>query len=148
MFWGNAEWGHKLKSYLVYTAILKILALKKTLTRPRYPLLSHINSKTLITTAVSQDWFKNCFVPEVEKYSWGNNIPFNNLLIAHNVSAHLHGFHSNVEFMLVSANISPPAYGSGGHSQLWSPLPTNNIRSTDCNWTHLVDHTCTLVSGT
>jgi hypothetical protein len=111
----NADGGHKFISYLVYTAILKILALKKNINKARLSSqLSHIYSKTWITTAVSQDWFKNCFVPEAEKYCWGNNILFKILLIADNASADLHDFHSNVEFVFLPANISPPAYGSDG----------------------------------
>jgi len=69
MLRGNADEGHKFKSYLVYTVILKILALKKIVYKARLSSqLSHIISKTWITTAVYHDWFKNGFVSEAEKY--------------------------------------------------------------------------------
>ena len=53
----------------------KSLLLKENINKARLSSqLPHINSKTWITTAVSQEWLKNCFVPEAEKYCWGNFI--------------------------------------------------------------------------
>ena len=69
MFLGNADGSQNFKPYIVYKAILKIRELKKNISKATLSFqLSPINSKALITTALSEDRFKNCFVPEAEKY--------------------------------------------------------------------------------
>ncbi|KAE8278051.1 Tigger transposable element-derived protein 1 [Larimichthys crocea] len=46
------------------------------------------NSKAWMTKALSQDWFKHCFIPEVKRYLRGKGLDFKVLLLADNAGGH------------------------------------------------------------
>jgi hypothetical protein len=125
MIRGNADGVTSSNRILFTQQFWKSSRLKKNINKARLSSqLSHINSKGRITTSLSQDWFKNCFVLEAEKYCWGNNIPFKILLIIDNATAHLNGFHSNVLYVFLPAHISPPAYWPRVTAN-FTPYPAN-----------------------
>ncbi|GFX59679.1 tigger transposable element-derived protein 1 [Trichonephila clavipes] len=85
--------------------MLKPLLINKSL-RPRTPKSKDLkqlpvhwmaNPKTWMTTAFSTEWFKNCFVPEVEAYMKEKSLDFKVLLIVDDAASHPQLEHPNVQ---------------------------------------------------
>jgi hypothetical protein len=60
-----------------------------------------------MTIVLFEDWFMNCFIPEVEKFCRGNDIPFKILLIVDNAPghhAHLDDIHASVKVAFLPPN--------------------------------------------
>ncbi|KAL4084407.1 hypothetical protein QTP88_028230 [Uroleucon formosanum] len=65
------------------------------------------NNKAWVTAQIFSDWFKNCFIPQVEKYLKLKNLPFKALLLIDNAPGHpssLELQHSNMKVMFLPSN--------------------------------------------
>lgn len=62
------------------------------------------NSKAWVTTALFTEWFKNCFLPEVEIYLKQKSLDFKVLLILDNAPGHVHIEHNNVQILFIPPN--------------------------------------------
>jgi hypothetical protein len=79
---GNASGNYRLKSLLVYHSE-NPRAFEVISVRQLFPFFRS-NRKAWRTIPVFEDWFIDCFIPEVEKYSRENGIPFRILLVLDN----------------------------------------------------------------
>jgi hypothetical protein len=103
----NAEGDCKLKPLLVYHS--ENPRAFKGLSKATLPVHFRSNPKAWMTIALFEDWFINCFIPEVEKFCTGNDIPFKILLIVDNAPghpAHLDDFHTNVKVVFLPPNMT------------------------------------------
>ena len=62
------------------------------------------NSKAWVTAAIFNDWFNNCFVPEIEKYMKQKGLDFKALLVVDNAPGHMHLEHPNVKVIFLPPN--------------------------------------------
>jgi hypothetical protein len=79
----------------------------KGLSKATLPVHFHSNPKSWRTVVLSEYWFKNSFIPKVEKFCRGNNILFQDSPIVSNASghpAHLDGIHTNAEVEFLPPN--------------------------------------------
>ncbi|CAM1327229.1 Uncharacterised protein at_DN1968 [Pycnogonum litorale] len=83
---GNASGDYKLKPMLVYRS-LKHRALKG-INNNSLPVYWRSNRKAWVTKSLFEDWFVNCFCPEIEKYLKSQNLAFKVLLILDNAPGH------------------------------------------------------------
>jgi hypothetical protein len=83
---GNASGTYKVKPLLVHTSA-NPRALKG-ITKVTLPVHLRSNKKAWITNLIFEDWFVNCFLPEVEIYCQHNNLPFKILLNLDNPPNH------------------------------------------------------------
>jgi hypothetical protein len=102
---GNASGNYRLKPLLVYRSEnSRAFAGISKATLPAY---YRSNLKAWITIPLFEDWFINCFIPEVEKYYRENYIPFRILLVLDNAPghpAHLDDFHPHVKVVFLPPN--------------------------------------------
>jgi hypothetical protein len=97
---GNASGNCRRKPLLVYHS--EHPRAFKGISEATSRLLS-FKSKAWLTIPLFEDWFIDCFIPEVEKYCRENDIPFRILLVLDNARghpAHLDDFHPDVESRL------------------------------------------------
>uniref|UniRef100_K7F5Z8 HTH CENPB-type domain-containing protein n=1 Tax=Pelodiscus sinensis TaxID=13735 RepID=K7F5Z8_PELSI len=102
---GNASGDLKLKPLLVHRS-LNPRALRNV-TKASLPVIWRANSKAWITLAIFEEWFSNHFVPAVERYCLGKNIPFKILLLLDNAPGHpntLDDMHPNVKVVFLPPN--------------------------------------------
>nr|XP_014424896.1 tigger transposable element-derived protein 1-like [Pelodiscus sinensis] len=102
---GNASGDLKLKPLLVHRS-LNLRALRNV-TKASLPVIWRANSKAWITLAMFEEWFSNHFVPAVERYCLGKNIPFKILLLLDNAPGHpntLDDMHPNVKVVFLPPN--------------------------------------------
>ncbi|XP_051790420.1 tigger transposable element-derived protein 1 isoform X1 [Erpetoichthys calabaricus] len=98
----NASGCCKLKPLIVYHS--ENPRTLKGISKATLPVYYRSNPKTWVTVDIFEDWFVNCFIPEVEKYCRENGIPFKILLILDNAPghpAHLDDFHPNVKVLFL-----------------------------------------------
>ncbi len=85
---GNASGDYKIKPMLIYRS-QKPRALKGTcMAQNSLPVFWRSNRKAWMTRSLFEDWFLNCFCPEVEKYLKCQNLAFKVLLILDNAPVH------------------------------------------------------------
>jgi hypothetical protein len=101
----NASGTLKLKPMLIYH-LENPRALKNYV---KIRLLVHwrSNAKAWITAALFEEWFDNCFVPEVKGYCKQKNIPFKIVLLVDNAPGHhrtLDDLHPNLRVTFVPPN--------------------------------------------
>lgn len=104
---GNASGDLKLKPLLVHRS-LNPRALRNV-TKASLPVIWRANSKAWVTLAMFEEWFSNHFVPTVERYCLGKNIPFKILLLLDNALGHpniLDDMHPNVKVVFLPPNIT------------------------------------------
>uniref|UniRef100_K7F9R4 HTH CENPB-type domain-containing protein n=1 Tax=Pelodiscus sinensis TaxID=13735 RepID=K7F9R4_PELSI len=97
---GNVSGDLKLKPLLVHRS-LNPRALESL------PVIWRANSKAWVTLAMFEEWFSNHFVPAVERYCLGKNIPFKILLLLDNAPGHpntLDDMHPNVKVVFLPPN--------------------------------------------
>ncbi|XP_050063106.1 tigger transposable element-derived protein 1-like [Aphis gossypii] len=71
------------------------------------PVFWRANNKAWVTAQIFSDWFKNCFIPQVETYLKLKNLPFKALLLTDNAPGHpssLELQHSNIKVMFLPPN--------------------------------------------
>ncbi|XP_050063139.1 tigger transposable element-derived protein 1-like [Aphis gossypii] len=71
------------------------------------PVFWRANNKAWVTAQIFSDWFKNCFIPQVETYLKLKNLPFKALLLIDNAPGHpssLELQHSNIKVMFLPPN--------------------------------------------
>jgi DDE superfamily endonuclease len=71
------------------------------------PLYYRSNKKARMTQCLFEDWFNNCFIPEVEKYCDEKDIAFKILLILDNAPGHpphLGESHPNIKVVYLPPN--------------------------------------------
>ncbi|XP_066471494.1 tigger transposable element-derived protein 1-like isoform X2 [Tiliqua scincoides] len=101
----NAAGDNRLKPLLVYHS--ETPRALKHISKATLPVYYHANRKAWITEAIFEDWFANCFIPEVENYCQEKGIPFKILLTLDNAPghpSHLDDFHPNVKVMFLPPN--------------------------------------------
>jgi hypothetical protein len=101
----NAAGDCKLKVLLVYHS--ENPRAFKGLSKATLPVHFRSDPKAWMTIAHFEEWFMNYFIPEVEKFCRGNDIPFKILLIFSNApghSAYLDDFHANVKVVFLPPN--------------------------------------------
>uniref|UniRef100_A0A8C9SKK2 HTH CENPB-type domain-containing protein n=1 Tax=Scleropages formosus TaxID=113540 RepID=A0A8C9SKK2_SCLFO len=101
----NASGCCKVKPLLVYHS--ENPRALKGISKATLPVYYRSNPKASVTVAIFEDWFFNCFIPEVEKYCREKGIPFKILLILDNAPghpAHLDDFHPNVKVVFLPSN--------------------------------------------
>ncbi|XP_006635468.2 tigger transposable element-derived protein 1-like [Lepisosteus oculatus] len=102
---GNAAGDCKLKPLLVYHS--ERPRAFKGISKATLPMTFRSNPKAWVTLALFEDWFVNCFIPEVEKYCLEKRIPFKILLVLDNAPdhpAHLDDFHPNIKVVYLPPN--------------------------------------------
>ncbi|XP_072263547.1 tigger transposable element-derived protein 1-like [Pyxicephalus adspersus] len=102
---GNASGDFKLTPLLVHHSLnLKAL---RNVTKASLPVIWMADKKAWVTAAVFQEWFLNHFIPAVEHYCLGKNIPFKILLLLDNAPGHpntLVNMHPNVKVVFLPPN--------------------------------------------
>uniref|UniRef100_K7GC45 HTH CENPB-type domain-containing protein n=1 Tax=Pelodiscus sinensis TaxID=13735 RepID=K7GC45_PELSI len=101
---GNVS-GYKLKPLLIYRS--ENPRAFKNISKATLPVHYHINKKAWMTLALFEDWFMNCFIPEVKSYFLKKGIPFQILLILDNAPGHpqyLNDLHSDLKVVFLPPN--------------------------------------------
>ena len=86
LFGGNATGDCKLKPLLIYRSLNPRAF--KGFSQHALPVFWRSNKKAWMTKTMFEDWFKNCFLPDVEKYLKSVNLDFKVLLILDNAPGH------------------------------------------------------------
>ena len=97
--------GFKLKPFLIYHS--ENLCVLKDVNEHTLPVYFHSNRKAWMTQALFEDWFINCFIPEVREYCLKKAIPFKILLLLDNAPGHpphLADFHPDVKVVFMPSN--------------------------------------------
>uniref|UniRef100_K7FKY7 HTH CENPB-type domain-containing protein n=1 Tax=Pelodiscus sinensis TaxID=13735 RepID=K7FKY7_PELSI len=100
---GNVS-GYKLKPLLIYRS--ENLRAFKNISKAILPVHYHTNKKAWMTLVLFEDWFMNCFIPEVS-YFLEKGIPFQIFLILDNAPGHpqyLNDLHSNMKVVFLPPN--------------------------------------------
>ncbi|CAI5773286.1 transposable element-derived 1-like [Podarcis lilfordi] len=97
--------GHLIKPGLLYrSAVPRALKGKN---KNLLPVFWQSNKKAWVTAATFQDWFHNCFVPEVKRYLEEKQLNFKVLLIVDNAPGHPEALcfaHNDVEVVFLPPN--------------------------------------------
>ncbi|XP_063875817.1 tigger transposable element-derived protein 1-like [Scylla paramamosain] len=107
LFGGNIA-GFKLKPFLIYHA--ENPRTFKNVNRHVLPVYYRSNKKAWMTQALFEDWFLNCFIPQVREYCLENTIPFKILLVLDNAPghpSHLPDLHPNMKVVFLPPNTTP-----------------------------------------
>ncbi|XP_068959389.1 tigger transposable element-derived protein 1-like isoform X2 [Petaurus breviceps papuanus] len=102
---GNASGTCKLKPAVVHHS--ENPRALKGISKATLPVHYFSNPKTWVTLDIFEQWFRRCFVPEVEKFCNNNGIPFKILLILDNAPGHplhLDDFNENVKVVYLPPN--------------------------------------------
>jgi hypothetical protein len=121
---GKASRTYKVKPLLIHTSA-NPRALKG-ITKVTLPVHFRSNKKAWITILIFEDWFVNCFLPEVEKYCQENNLPFKILLILDNAPGHpihLDDISPNVKVVYLPPTLPP-------YCSRWTREPSPTLRPT------------------
>ena len=82
---GNAA-GFKLKPLLIYRS--KNPRAPKKVNKHTLPVYYRFNTKAWMTQALFEDWYANCFIPQVRQYLLEKGLPFKVLLCLDNAPGH------------------------------------------------------------
>ena len=82
---GNVA-GFKLKPFLIYHS--ENPRAFKNINRHTLPVYFRANKKAWMTQVFFEDWFSNCFIPQVQEYCSERGIPFKILLVLDNAPGH------------------------------------------------------------
>uniref|UniRef100_K7GFF7 HTH CENPB-type domain-containing protein n=1 Tax=Pelodiscus sinensis TaxID=13735 RepID=K7GFF7_PELSI len=104
MLGGNVS-GYKLKPLLNYRS--ENPRAFKNISKATLPVHYRANKKAWLTLALFEDWFMNCFIPEVKSYFLEKGIPFQILFILDNAPGHpqyLNYLNSDVKVVFLPPN--------------------------------------------
>ena len=104
LFGGNVA-GYKLKPLLLYHS--QNPRALKNVNKHMLPVHYRANSKGWMSQAMFEDWFSNCFIPEVRNYCAEKGIPFKILLLLDNAPAHpkhIDDLHPDVKVVYLPKN--------------------------------------------
>lgn len=105
LFCTNASGDFKCKPFLIYNSE-NPRGLKKV-NKSTLPIHWRSNKMSWITPSLFEDWFKNCFCPEVTQYFKSKNITRKALLLVGNAQTHainLQNFDEDVKVMFLPSN--------------------------------------------
>ena len=100
--------GFKLKPFLIYHS--ENPRAFKNVNKHTLPVYYRSNRKAWMTQALFEDWFSNCFIPQVREYCLEREIPFKILLLLDNAPGHpphLADLHPNVNVVFLPPNTTP-----------------------------------------
>ncbi|XP_060771024.1 tigger transposable element-derived protein 1-like isoform X4 [Neoarius graeffei] len=100
--------GFKLKPFLIYHS--QNPRAFRNVNKHTLPVYFRSNHKAWMTQALFEDWFMNCFIPQVREYCLEKQIPFKILLLLDNAPGHpphLADFHPDVKVVFLPPNTSP-----------------------------------------
>ncbi|XP_066957407.1 tigger transposable element-derived protein 1-like [Macrobrachium rosenbergii] len=100
--------GFKLKPFFIYHS--ENPQAFKNVNRHTLPVYYRSNKKAWMTQALFEDWFLNCFIPQVREYCLENTVPFKVLLLLDNAPGHpphLADLHPNVKVVFLPPNTTP-----------------------------------------
>ncbi|XP_015670871.1 tigger transposable element-derived protein 1 [Protobothrops mucrosquamatus] len=103
---GNVA-GFKLKPFVIYKSDHSCMF--KNINKAALPIYFRSDLKAWITPTLFEDWFMNCFIPQVKEYCWQKGIPFRILLILSKAPGHppdLDSFHPDVKVVYLPQNTS------------------------------------------
>ena len=104
---GNVA-GFKLKPFLIYHS--ENPRAFKNINRHTLPVYFRANKKAWMTQVFFEDWFSNCFIPQVQEYCSERGIPFKILLVLDNAPGHpthLADVHPDVKIVFLPPNTTP-----------------------------------------
>uniref|UniRef100_A0A8C4NEI8 HTH CENPB-type domain-containing protein n=1 Tax=Eptatretus burgeri TaxID=7764 RepID=A0A8C4NEI8_EPTBU len=100
--------GFKRKPFLIYHS--ENPRAFKNVNKHTLPIYYRSNAKAWMTQALFEDWFLNCFIPQVREYCLERGIPFKILLILENAPGHpphLADLHPDVKVVFLPPNTTP-----------------------------------------
>ncbi|KAM3820995.1 tigger transposable element-derived protein 1-like [Vipera latastei] len=103
---GNVA-GFKLKPFLIHKSEDPPC---ENIGQETLPVYYQTDQKAWMTQVFFEDWFVNCFIPQVQEYCFQNRIPFRILLLLNNAPGyppHLDDVHSDVKVVYLPKNTSP-----------------------------------------
>ncbi|XP_023565087.1 COX assembly mitochondrial protein 2 homolog isoform X1 [Octodon degus] len=103
---GNVA-GFKLKPFLIYHS--ENPRAFKNVSKHTLPVHYRHNKKAWMTSALFEDWFLNCFIPQAKEYCRQNNIAFKILLILDDAPGHprhIGTMHPDVKVVYLPLNIT------------------------------------------
>jgi len=123
--------GFKLKPFLIYHS--ENPRAFKNVNKHTLPVYFRSNAKAWMTQALFEDWFLNCFIPQVREYCLERGIPFKILLILDNAPGHpphLADLHPDVKVVFFAAkhDSTYPAYGPRFDCCIQGELSPNYLR--------------------
>ncbi|XP_007434210.1 histone-lysine N-methyltransferase SETD2 isoform X2 [Python bivittatus] len=104
---GNVA-GFKLKPFLIHKS--ENPCAFKNIGEHTLPIYYRSNRKAWMTQVLFEDWFMNCFIPQVKEYCLQNRIPFKILLLLDNAPGHpphLDDLHPDVKVVYLPQNTTP-----------------------------------------
>ncbi|XP_063148794.1 tigger transposable element-derived protein 1-like [Candoia aspera] len=104
---GNVA-GLKLKPFLIHKSDHP--SVLQNISKDTLPVYYRSNWKAWMTLVLFEDWFTNCFIPQVMEYCWEKGIPFKILLLLDNAPGHpphLDSLHPDVKVVYLPKNSSP-----------------------------------------
>ncbi|XP_064083041.1 tigger transposable element-derived protein 1-like [Macrobrachium nipponense] len=104
---GNVA-GFKLKPFLIYHS--ENPRAFKNVSKYTLPVYFRSNRKAWMTQTLFEDWFVNCFIPQVREYCLEKGIPFNILLLLDNAPGHpphLADLNPDVKVVFLPPNTTP-----------------------------------------
>ncbi|XP_026576844.1 tigger transposable element-derived protein 1-like isoform X1 [Pseudonaja textilis] len=104
---GNVA-GFKLKPFLIHKSEDPLVC--QNICQETLPVYYQSDQKAWMTQVFFEDWFVNCFIPQVQEYCFQNRIPFRILLLLSNTPGyplHLDNVHPDVKVVYLPKNTSP-----------------------------------------
>uniref|UniRef100_A0A670ZKQ9 Tigger transposable element-derived protein 1-like n=1 Tax=Pseudonaja textilis TaxID=8673 RepID=A0A670ZKQ9_PSETE len=104
---GNVA-GFKLKPFLIHKS--EDPPVCENISQETLPVYYQSDQKAWMTQVFFEDWFVNCFIPQVQEYCFQNRIPFRILLLLNNAPGyplHLDNVHPDVKVVYLPKNTSP-----------------------------------------
>ncbi|XP_026577826.1 tigger transposable element-derived protein 1-like [Pseudonaja textilis] len=103
---GNVA-GFKLKPFVVYKSDHSCMF--KNVSKTALPIHYRSDPKAWITPILFDDWFMNCFIPQVKEYCWQKGIPFRILLLLSKAPGYppdLESLHPHIKIVYLPPNTS------------------------------------------
>ncbi|KAM3845052.1 tigger transposable element-derived protein 1-like [Vipera latastei] len=103
---GNVA-GFKLKPFVIFRSDHASMVQK--MNKDALPVYYRFDSETWMTYTLFEDWFMNCFIPQVKEYCGQKGIPFKILLLldkAPGYPLHLDSLHSDVKVVYLPQSIT------------------------------------------
>lgn len=100
--------GFKLKPFLIYRS--ENPRAFKNVNKHTLPVYFRSQRKAWMTQGLFEDWFMNCFIPQVREYCLEKDIPFKILLLLDNAPGHpphIGDLHPDVKFVFLPPNTTP-----------------------------------------
>ncbi|XP_032090728.1 tigger transposable element-derived protein 1-like isoform X2 [Thamnophis elegans] len=104
---GNVA-GFKLKPFLIHKS--EDPPVCENISQETLPVYYQSDQKAWMTQVFFEDWFVNCFIPQVQEYCFQNRIPFRIILLLNSTLGyppHLDNVHLDVKVVYLPKNTSP-----------------------------------------